>query len=104
MLTTPSKINVAFAPTERKLKSQYTMLRQALTRPRHLVHKTKLRAKGRNTNPNSSPRSAEGKLSLSASLPTDRVGWSGKETSKPSPLSKELRWKGPPPPKTAFRP
>src|SRR5260370_36154109 len=81
MLTTPSKINVAFAPTERKLKSQYTMLRQALTRPRHLVHKTKLRAKGRNTNPNSSPRSAEGKLSLRVCLPTDRVGWSGKEGS-----------------------
>src|SRR5258708_2035260 len=57
------------------------MLRQALTRPRHLVHKTKLRAKGRNTNPNSSPRSAEGKLSLRVCLPTDRVGWSGKETS-----------------------
>jgi len=56
------------------------MLRQALTRPRHLVHKTKLRAKGRNTNPNSSPRSAEGKLSLRVCLPTDRVGWSGKET------------------------
>jgi len=56
------------------------MLRQALTRPRHLVHKTKRRAKGRNTNPNSSPRSADRKQSLRVCLPTDRVGWSGKET------------------------
>ena len=56
------------------------MLRQALTRPRHLVHKTKRRANGRNTNPNSSPRSADRKQSLRVCLPTDRVGWSGKET------------------------
>src|SRR5260370_16673056 len=56
------------------------MLRQALTRPRHLVHKTKRRAKGRNTNPNSSARNADKKVSLRACLPTDRVGWSGKET------------------------
>jgi hypothetical protein len=27
-------------------KGQYTIFRQALTRPRHLVHKTKRRAKG----------------------------------------------------------
>src|SRR6266436_6788663 len=56
------------------------MLRQALTRPRHLVHKTKRRAKGRNTNPNSSPRSADRKQSLRVCLPTDRVCWSGKKT------------------------
>ena len=68
------------------------MLRQALTRPRHLVHKTKRRAKGRNTNPNSSARNADKKVSLRACLPTDRVGWSGKETPVSDVTLKYPRW------------
>ena len=68
------------------------MLRQALTRLRHLVHKTKLRAKGRNANPNSSPRSADRKLSLRVCLPTGRVGWSGKETPVSDTTQKYPLW------------
>src|SRR6266404_2981256 len=56
------------------------MLRQALTRPRHLVHKTKRRARGRKLQSKFLTRSADRKMSLRVCLPTDRVRWSGKET------------------------
>jgi len=56
------------------------------------VHKTKRRAKGRNTNPNCSARNADKKVSLRACLPTDRVGWSGKETPVSDVTLKYPRW------------
>ena len=55
------------------------MLRQALTWPRHLVHKTKRRAKGRIQQSKFLTTQRGQKLSLRVSLPTDRVG-QGKET------------------------
>jgi hypothetical protein len=71
-------------------KGQYAVFRQAFTRPRHLVDKTKRRAE--NTNPDSSSRSADRKQSLRVCLPTDRVGWSGKETPVSDAAQKYPLW------------